>query len=267
MRILLRAFFLVLLFAIASFAQGPAKTTIADTLYAPDGTTVSGPISIVNPMTFTSPDGYPIPANSTINVTVTNGVFSVNLVPNIGALPPGTSYMATYQVTNATIVETWIVPQSATPVNLLAVRSLAPPLPSPMVAFEQVNPPLLCPGQVPRWSGGGWTCAPIFGATNMDLEQPDAVDSGLFQWEPQFSLTLARISCSVDTGEVDINFEVRSESAPNTPGTLVLPSSLACIPTTGVVTLFATIPSRAPVALIITNTVGSPGIVRIHSEY
>jgi hypothetical protein len=200
-------------------------------------------------------------------VTVTNGAFSVNLIPNIGALPPGTSYTATYQVTNATIVETWIVPQSSTPVNLLAVRALAPPLPSPMVAFEQINPPLICPGQVPRWTGGGWTCAAIFGATNMDLEQPQTADTGLFHWEPQFSVTLARISCSVDTGEVDINFDVRTEATPNIPGPSVLPVSLACIPTTGVVTLFATIPARSPVALIITNTTGSPGIVRIHSEY
>ena len=68
-----------------------------------------------------------------IPVTVTGGVFSVNLVPNDTCIPLGTSYAVTWQMSSQTpgnssqYTETWVVPTSATPVTVGSVIVNAPP--------------------------------------------------------------------------------------------------------------------------------------------
>src|ERR1700719_1885262 len=129
--------------AIPAHAQGPAKTTVADTLYAPNGQPVNGTMVIVNPTTMTSGDGFVIGANSATKVTVSNGVFSVALVPNIGASPFGSYYLARYQVTGGFFTETWVVPASG-PVNLYAVRVIWPQAPAVMFPITQLTSPPNC---------------------------------------------------------------------------------------------------------------------------
>lgn len=138
-------------------AAAQTRVTVADTMYRPDGDLLSGTLTIQNP-TMTSPDGKPIPANS-FDVRVKNGVLSVQLVPNVGSTPTGTSYKVSYQVGNSTVRETWVVPASPSTVALADVRTLTPPVPSSQLAISQVNPPSGCDdNELIRWTGAAWDC-------------------------------------------------------------------------------------------------------------
>lgn len=98
----------------------PFLTTVTDTLYAPDGTLVSGTMLVVNPATFVSADGFTILEGFAISVPVVDGVFSVNLVPNFGSTPDST-YTVTVRATSQFFDLTWNVPHSVSPINLAAV--------------------------------------------------------------------------------------------------------------------------------------------------
>ncbi|HEV2378749.1 MAG TPA: hypothetical protein VG206_03020 [Terriglobia bacterium] len=148
----------MLLASSSLFAQ--QTTTVADALYDPTGKPLSGTLVITNQTTFASADGFQIPEGNQITVNVTNGAFSVALVPNVGATPSGTSYRVSYYVGGLHTTETWVVPQTPNPANLSSVRALAPPLPSPQLPITQVNPPSPCTANFfLQWQGGGWNCA------------------------------------------------------------------------------------------------------------
>lgn len=135
-------------------------TTVGDTLHDPSGLPLSGHLVVTNQTAFVSADGFQIPAGNQITVNVTNGSFSVQLVPNVGASPSGTSYSVSYYLPNRRTTETWIVPQTPNPANLANVRVLAPPVPSTQLAITQVNPPSPCtPSSFLAWRGAGWNCA------------------------------------------------------------------------------------------------------------
>lgn len=140
----------------------PAQQTtiVADTLHGPSGLLLSGRLVITNQTAFVSADGFEIPAGNQITVNVTDGSFSVQLVPNIGAIPSGTSYSVAYYLPNRRSTETWVVPQTPNPANLANVRALTPPVPNTQLAIAQVNPPSPCtPSSFLAWQGGGWNCA------------------------------------------------------------------------------------------------------------
>jgi hypothetical protein len=258
------------LFAPVAHGQGPVRTPIADTLYTPGGTLASGRILVSAPSTFTAADGTVVPNTTLITVTVTNGVLSVSLVPNANSTPVGTYYKAQYILTNGTFTENWIIPLSGTPINLLAIRTAAPPTPAIVLPMSQVGAPVNCSalGGAPFWNGGIWTCSSSFASLSMNLESPVVGDSGVFQWKPKHPVTLTRISCSTDAGSVSVNLDVRTESAPNVPGTSVLSAPLSCTPTTGITTTFAqaVLPAETPVALDIASSSGA-NVVRIHVEF
>jgi hypothetical protein len=138
----------------------PALTHIQDTLYDECGDLLSGKLYITNTSTMISPDGYEIPEGTTFVTNVANGALDVSLVPNTGATPTGTSYSVKYVVTSQNFTETWIVPQSGTPVNLAAVRVLSAPMPSIMIGINQVTPPSgMTAGDVLAWNGSQWVPA------------------------------------------------------------------------------------------------------------
>lgn len=161
-KIVFRLLPLVLLCALGAAAQ--TTTTVADSLFSPTGSAVSGSIRVSANETFTAADGTVVPKGVVIYVPVTNGAFSVNLVPNIGSNPPGSSYTASYSLTDGEQYnETWIVPQSATAVNLSAVRTSPAPSPTVTFAISQINPPSPCSaGEVLYWSGS-WACETVSG--------------------------------------------------------------------------------------------------------
>jgi Pectate lyase superfamily protein len=121
----------------AAFAQ--TRTTVADTIHAPDGGLPSGQIVISATSTFTAADGSVVLRGTVVTVTVTNGAFSVALIPNAGSTPLGTSYSAIYKLAGVPYRnETWVVPSSASPVTLAEVRAAVLSGPSQLVSSSQL---------------------------------------------------------------------------------------------------------------------------------
>ncbi|HEY3974317.1 MAG TPA: hypothetical protein VGM18_15030 [Candidatus Sulfotelmatobacter sp.] len=100
--------------------QGPATTTVADTVYLADGTYASGTLIITWPAFVTA--GGTAVASGVTNVTLgANGALSVALVPNAGATPAGMYYTVVYQIGSGEVkTEYWLVPTTS-PVNLAGV--------------------------------------------------------------------------------------------------------------------------------------------------
>ena len=157
-----KAFVLILALAAlaaAAAAQGPAKTTVADTLYDPAGGLATGSITVTAPMSFTSADGYVVYHGAVATGAIAGGQFSLALVPNAGSTPSGSYYRVLVRTGAGSYSEIWIVPSSGTPVRLSAVRALLPPTPSFVFAFSQINPPGGCASnEFIEWSGTSWMC-------------------------------------------------------------------------------------------------------------
>lgn len=93
-------------------------------------------------------------------------------------------------------------------------------------------------------------------------------DTNKIQHKFSHPITIARVSCSTDTGTVTIQLDERAEATPNTAGTDVLSSALVCDDNTEATTSFgnASIAADVPLNLQITATSGTPGVVRIHVD-
>jgi hypothetical protein len=102
----------------------PFTTEVTDTLYTPEGVPVTdGTLTIANPQTFLSADGFTFLSGFNLIVPVVNGVFSINLVPNQGSTPAST-YSVSVRCTDGFFDMTWTVPHSVTPVNLATVAGV-----------------------------------------------------------------------------------------------------------------------------------------------
>ena len=101
-------------------AQGPALTTISDTVYRADGTGASGTVLISWP-SFQTAGGDAVAAGN-LSVTIgPAGAFSAQLVPNVGASPAGTYYVVVFQLDDGTVrTEYWAVPATS-PTTISAV--------------------------------------------------------------------------------------------------------------------------------------------------
>src|SRR5208282_477111 len=101
-------------------AQGPALTTISATVYRADGTAASGTVLISWP-SFQSAEGDAVAAGN-LSVTIGPlGAFTVQLVPNVGASPAGTYYVAVFQLDDGTVrTEYWAVPATS-PTTIAAI--------------------------------------------------------------------------------------------------------------------------------------------------
>src|SRR5882757_4092826 len=104
------------------WAQGPALTTISDTVYRADGTTAKG-TSLISWPTFQTAEGNAIAAGTKTVTIGTAGAFSTQLVPNVGATPAGTYYSVVFQLDDGTVRrEYWSVPTTS-PTTIAAVRT------------------------------------------------------------------------------------------------------------------------------------------------
>jgi hypothetical protein len=113
-------------------------TRLQDTLYNANGSKVEGTVTI-QWRGFTASDGSTV-AGSSINVKIVQGVLLVDLTPNEAATPSGTSYQVSYLLNNgARSTETWLVPESPTPVTVSQVRVTPPPAVGMALAQSQVN--------------------------------------------------------------------------------------------------------------------------------
>ncbi len=105
------------------------RTRIQDTMYNANGTLANGWLTI-RWDGFTAADGSTVAGNS-FNVKLVNGVLLLDLAPNTGSNPTGSSYTVTYLLDGKrTYTETWVVPQSGAAVRVGQVRVTAPVLPS-----------------------------------------------------------------------------------------------------------------------------------------
>jgi hypothetical protein len=96
-----------------SWGQGPALTTVTDTIYRADGSPAAGTVLISWP-SFETAGGDSIAAGN-LSVTIgTLGAFAVQLAPNSGAIPAGTYYLAIFQLDDGTVrKEYWAVPSTS----------------------------------------------------------------------------------------------------------------------------------------------------------
>ena len=101
-------------------AQGPALTTISDTVYRADGTAASGTVLISWP-SFQTAEGDAVAAGN-LSVTIGPlGAFTAQLVPNVAASPAGTYYVVVFQLDDGTVrTEYWAVPATS-PTTIAAV--------------------------------------------------------------------------------------------------------------------------------------------------
>jgi len=104
------------------YAQGPALTTISDTVYRADGTPASGMVLISWP-SFQTAEGDAVAAGNLSATIGTGGAFTAQLVPNVGASPAGTLYAVVYQLDDGTVrTEYWSVPTTS-PTTIAGVRT------------------------------------------------------------------------------------------------------------------------------------------------
>jgi len=93
--------------------NGPATTTVVDTVYLADGTTAQGSLIIAWPA-FVSTTGTAIAAGTTTATLGANGALNVALVPNAGASPAGVYYTVVYQLGPGQVrTEYWVVPTTS----------------------------------------------------------------------------------------------------------------------------------------------------------
>ena len=102
--------------------QGPALTSVIDTVYMADGNPAQGVLVITWPA-FVAADGTAV-APGSLNVTLgTNGALNVALTPNVNATPANTYFTVVYQLQpNEVRTEYWVVPTSS-PATLAQVRT------------------------------------------------------------------------------------------------------------------------------------------------
>jgi len=101
-------------------AQGPALTTISDTVYRADGTAASGTVLISWP-SFQTAEGDAVAAGNLAVTIGPSGAFTAQLVPNVGASPAGTYYVVVFQLDDGTVrTEYWAVPATS-PTTIAAI--------------------------------------------------------------------------------------------------------------------------------------------------
>jgi hypothetical protein len=100
-----RLFYLALLWGFAAssaYPQTVTLTTVSDVVLRADGNPASGTLLISWPA-FVSADGHAVAAGNKSVILATNGRFSAQLAPSIGAVPAGVVYTVVYQLSDATV--------------------------------------------------------------------------------------------------------------------------------------------------------------------
>jgi len=145
-------FLLGLLLASAAWAQ-LSLTTITDTIYKPDGTKFRGSVYITS-QAFNQGAIHVDGVNKEV-IVGSNGVFTVQLAPNVGATPTDTAYRVRYQLQNGVVRDaSWTVPVSLTPLNISSVEGpVRLTQPSPVIATTQIGAGTAAAGQAICFNG------------------------------------------------------------------------------------------------------------------
>jgi len=94
-------------------AQAVSTTTVQGTVYLANGQAGTGTVVVSWPA-FTTANGQAVAADSTTVAIAPDGFVSVNLAPNLGAMPAGLYYTAVFYMSDGTTnTQYWVVPAAA----------------------------------------------------------------------------------------------------------------------------------------------------------
>ncbi|MGO9229418.1 MAG: beta strand repeat-containing protein [Bryobacteraceae bacterium] len=94
-------------------AQAVSTTTVQGTVYLANGAPGAGTLNVSWPA-FTTANGQSVAAGKLMLTIAPDGFVSVNLAPNVGAIPAGLYYTAVYHMSDGTTsTEYWVVPAAA----------------------------------------------------------------------------------------------------------------------------------------------------------
>lgn len=149
---------ILLLAAGFSFGQGLVTVTANPAIARADGSLVTG-TAFISWQNFTTATGVTVSAG-TKNVGIASGVFTspVQLYPNVGATPGGTSYRVTYQLSGGpNYVRNWYIPATSS-VTVQAIEF--PPAglvgQTAIVSPAQLTQAGATPNQALCWNGAFW---------------------------------------------------------------------------------------------------------------
>ena len=138
----------LLIFILLPVLLSAARTRITSNLISANGVPFNGQVTI-SWDNFTTATGSYVVKNQVI-VNIRNGIFSVELEPNVGAIPSGTSYQVQYSPFGK--VEFWVVPVSATSVTVQSVVTSTIPNPNMILQPSQIARDSATDLQVMSWS-------------------------------------------------------------------------------------------------------------------
>jgi hypothetical protein len=161
--------YLLILLCVGGLFAANGQTTataISDIIRTPvNNTLFTGTVTFIPSHNMTCGDNAYLP--QPVSVTVTKGVLSTALVPNASCLPvdsegePATYYTARWVASRFTMIETLVVPVSATPVSLSALRAAIPSAATVMISPSQISAAGATTGQGLVFNGDNWVAGTI----------------------------------------------------------------------------------------------------------
>jgi len=153
--------FLLLLFICCQ--QLSAGTWVRDTLFNPDGSLAEGSVFVTNPIRFLAITGKEVTAQ-TQQFTISNGRLSIQLEPNVGSIPSGTSYFVRYELGSIRVPfsEFWVIPDSTSDQTVTDVAVGIIPTPTLILLLTQLSVAGATSGQVIKFDGSN----PVWGTDN-----------------------------------------------------------------------------------------------------
>lgn len=163
----LAVFFAALTSALATTVTGVIEDAV--------GTPVTGRITITWP-TFVSPTGEIVWGGDRV-LLITSGALSLELYPNVGSTPAGTSYQIEIQGTGVSrgvySEEYWVVPDSGTPVDVSTVQTSTPPVPTAIISLNQIFTTGASNGDVLTFNGTVPIWTPVVASANVVVRETD----------------------------------------------------------------------------------------------
>lgn len=131
-----------------------AGTWVRDILFNPDGSLAAGNIFVTNSIRFLAITGRQVAAQ-TQQFTIRNGRLSIQLEPNIGSIPSGTSYFVRYELGDDRVPfsEFWVIPNSVLDQQIIDVAVGIIPTSSMLLLLTQLSTSGAFSGQVIIFDG------------------------------------------------------------------------------------------------------------------
>ncbi len=145
----MRLSFLLLL--LIFYQQLSAGTWVRDTLFNVDGSFAEGTVFVTNPIRFVV--NSRVVVAGTREIRISSGRLSIELEPNVGSTPSGTSYFVRYELGSVSFSEFWIVPDSASDQTVLDVAVSIVPTPVLTLLLNQLSISGAIAGQVVTFDG------------------------------------------------------------------------------------------------------------------